>query len=293
MNHDARLEQYDTYPVPMTGIYYDASFNCRGPFTLESVSDLAESIRQRGGGDELKGLDFPVVVQPMADIAGEKPAGFDYRLVAGHRRFKAIETFLKWPRIPAMIRRGLGDREARMLNFVENLERKDLNMLEEALALGRLYPKGVPLRIAAEEIRRPTRWIHDRLRLLALPEEVQQLAATGLLAACHVPVLADLQTPAEQIKAAQKIVEAKRAHGTQASLRHLSPKYRRKFGYRKSKEEINRMVAKMLGHGITGLAPRIAAWCAGYVSDAEIERDISRATLTDGGIVDVAGGETG
>ena len=104
---------------------------------------MAENIRLRGGGVELKGLDFPVVVQPIADMVGEKPAGFDYRLVAGHRRFKAVETFLKWPCIPSMIRPGLSDHEARMLNFVENLERKDLNILEEARALGRLYPEGV------------------------------------------------------------------------------------------------------------------------------------------------------
>ena len=45
-----RLEQYDAYPLPLDRIYYDADFNCRGQFTLQSVSDLAESIRLRGGG---------------------------------------------------------------------------------------------------------------------------------------------------------------------------------------------------------------------------------------------------
>ena len=54
---------------------------------------------------ELKGLDYPIVVQPIADMAGKKPAGCDYRLIAGHRRYKAMEVFLKWTRVPAMIRR--------------------------------------------------------------------------------------------------------------------------------------------------------------------------------------------
>ncbi len=144
-----RLEQYDAYPLPLDRIYYDADFNCRGQFTLQSVSDLAESIRLRGGGVELKGLDYPIVVQPIADMVGEKPAGFDYRLIAGHRRYRAMEVFLKWVRVPAMIRSGLSDHEARMLNFVENLERKDLNPLEEARAMARLYPDGVSLRVAA------------------------------------------------------------------------------------------------------------------------------------------------
>ena len=117
-----RLTQYDAFPVPLKRIYYDADFNCRDAFTLQSVSDLAESIRLRGGGVELKGLDYPIVVQPIADMVGKKPAGCDYRLIAGHRRYKAMEVFLKWTRAPAMILAGLSEHEARMLNFVENLE---------------------------------------------------------------------------------------------------------------------------------------------------------------------------
>ena len=277
-----RLTQYDAFPVPLKRIYYDADFNCRDAFTLQSVSDLAESIRLRGSGVELKGLDYPIVVQPIADMAGKKPAGCDYRLIAGHRRYKAMEVFLKWTRAPAMILAGLSEHEARMLNFVENLERKDLNPLEEARALARLYPEGVSLRVAAAELKRPTGWVHDRQRLLTLPEEVQQFAAAGLLAMCNVKVLAALP-PEEQITAARKIVRVKQEHGKTASMRHLDPSCRRKFGYRKSKAEINRMVAKMLGCGITGLAPRLGAWCAGYISDAEIEQDIQKATLTSDG----------
>jgi hypothetical protein len=95
----------------------------------------------------------------------------------------------------------------------------------------------------------------------------------------HVQVLLALP-PDEQTVAARKIVDAKREHGKTASLKHLDPKYRRKFGYRKSKAEINNMVGKMLGRGITGLGPRMGAWCAGYISDAELEEDIQAATLT-------------
>ena len=76
-----------------------------------------------------------MVVQPITDMADKQPAACDYRLLAGHRRFQAIKTFLKWHCIPAMIHAGLSDREARMLNFCENLERKDLNILEEARRL--------------------------------------------------------------------------------------------------------------------------------------------------------------
>ena len=55
---------------------------------------------------ELKGLEYPIVVQPIGDVVGDMPAGFEYRLVAGHRRFKAMEAFLKWSKVPAMVRSG-------------------------------------------------------------------------------------------------------------------------------------------------------------------------------------------
>lgn len=260
-----RLVEYDAYGIPATSIFYDESFNCRGPFAVQTVQDLADSIRDTG-------LQFPVVVQPW------DREGFAYRLLAGHRRYVAVTRLLGWMEVPGNVRRNLTERQARVLNFTENLERKDLNPLEEAQALGHLFPQGVSLRVAAAELKRPTGWVHDRLRLLTLPEEVQQLAASRLLSMVHIKMLVTL-TPDKQIDAARKIVEAKREHGMRASLKHLEPAYRRKYGFRKSKAEINKMVGLMLGRGITGLGPRMGAWCAGYISDEEIQKDIEDATL--------------
>ena len=258
-----RLPQYDAYAVPVASVFYDESFNCRGPFLLQSVQDLAESIRSTG-------LQFPVVVQPW------DKDGFAYRLLAGHRRFVAVIQVLDWTTIPASIRHDLTERQARLLNFTENLERKDLNPLEEAQALRRLFPEGISLRTAAAELHRPTAWVNDRQRLLLLPEEIQQFAAAGLIAMCNIKVLVALP-PDQQLIAARKIVECKREHGKTASLMHLDKRYRRTFGYRKSKAEIQQMVALMLGNGITGLGPRMGAWCAGYITDAELKQDIAEA----------------
>ena len=124
------LEQYQAYPIPVAAIYYDAAFNCRGEFTLQSVKELADSIAQAGR------LICPVAVQPWTE------EGFEYRLIVGHRRFRAVTAFLKWTEIPAYICEGLSDHEARMLNVVENLQRKSLNILEEARAIQNLYPEG-------------------------------------------------------------------------------------------------------------------------------------------------------
>ena len=91
-----RLEQYDAYPLPLDRIYYDADFNCRGQFTLQSVSDLAESIRLRGGGVELKGLDLPDC-GPAHRGHGRREAG-GLRLPADRRPspLPADGGFLKW-----------------------------------------------------------------------------------------------------------------------------------------------------------------------------------------------------
>jgi ParB family chromosome partitioning protein len=264
-----RLERYDVFSLPVSEVYYDADFNCRGPFTLQSVEELAESI------DEL-GLQFPVVVQPAEEIEDFGEADYRWRLIAGHRRFRAVTTFLKWTGIPATIRSGLTERQARMFNFTENLEREDLNVLEEARALGRLFPKGASLREAAKELKRHTRWVQARFRLLKLPEEVQIKVAAGTLSLVDVEVLSQFDSPEDQIKAAAEIAKAKR-HGRKPSEGRTG----RKFRYRKTKAQINRMIAKLMDHGIDGLTTRALAWAAGSIGDDDFEEDIRRESTTE------------
>jgi ParB/RepB/Spo0J family partition protein len=259
------LEQYQAYPLPVAAIYYDAAFNCRGEFTLQSVKELADSIAEAGR------LICPVVVQPW-----NKVDGFEYRLIVGHRRFKAVTAFLKWTEIPAYVCEGLSDHQARMLNLVENLQRKSLNVLEEARAIQNLYPRGVTLRQAAQELKQPTRWVHVRLRLLRMPEAVQQKAAAGLLSQANLETLAGMESPEDQIFTARKIVEA-RERGKGKFLPGLDRACKRRAGVR-SREEINRMIERMLAAGIVGLPPRVAAWCAGCVPDEELLAEIETAT---------------
>jgi len=253
------LEQYQAYPVPEAAIYYDAAFNCRGEFTLQSVKELAESIVQTGR------LICPVAVQPWT-----KEPGFDYRLIVGHRRFRAVTEFLKWTEIPAYICEGLSDHEARMLNLVENLQRKSLNILEEARAIQNLHPEGASVREVARELKQATMWVWVRVKLLRMPEAIQQKAAAGLLSQANLATLAGLERPDEQIKAADEIAAA-RQRGKGKWLPGLSKTYKRR-GVR-SREEINRMVERMLAAGITGLPPRVAVWCAGQVPDEELLKE--------------------
>ncbi len=257
------LEEYQAYPLPVDRIYYDADFNCRDEFTLQSVSELAESIKDAGR------LIYPVTVQPWTG-----QPGYDYRLIAGFRRFRAMTVFLKAKEIPAVIASDLTEHQARLLNVVENLQRKDLNIWEEARALKRLYPEGVTLRQAARELKQTTHWVHVRLRLLRMPSHIQQKAAAGLLSAANLDTLAGIDKPEDRLLAVGKIVEARR-RGKGNRLPGLERTY--KQSKVRAREEINRMVERMLLAGIEGLAPRVGAWCAGHVSDEELLAEIDRA----------------
>lgn len=268
----SRLERYDAYPIPASDIYFDPDFNCRGDFTLESVADLAASIRETG-------LKFPLVVQPWD---GPQP----YRLVAGHRRFRAMTVHLKAETIPCMVADGLDEFEARKLNLLENLERKDLNILEEALAIRRLFPQGT-CRSIGEAVKRPPQWVNIRLQLLDLPEKVQQMAAAGLLKYSDIEALHRMEgKPSLKTKAAERAMESRSKHKQRrprvGSLLYKAPTKVR------SKNAINKLVERLLLAGVTGLAPRVGAWCAGEIGDEELEDDIQQVlenqTASDGPI---------
>ncbi|MEN6367662.1 MAG: ParB/RepB/Spo0J family partition protein [Thermoguttaceae bacterium] len=260
------LPQYSAYAIPTDSIYYDADFNCRAEFTLQSVRDLADSITAEG-------LHFPLVVQPWT----EQP-GFEFRLIAGHRRFRSIITFLNWPTIPATIRTGLTEHQARLLNVTENLERKDLNIWEEARALERLYPNGVSLRDAAKELKKTTTWVFVRQHLLRMPPEVQQKAAAGLLSQANLYALAGVSRE-KQVMAAEQIANA-RTLGKGKRLPGVESAYKRRNSRVRSKEEINHMIERMLTAGIGGLPPRVGAWCAGNISDEDLWRDVESTLKT-------------
>lgn len=258
-----RLTRYDVHSLPTARIFYDEDFNCRVPFTLQSCKDLADSI-------EANGLNFPVVVQPITDMS-DPPAGYDWRMLTGHRRYKAITTFLKWPEIPAMIREGLSDKEARMLNFTENLERKDLNILEEARWIRGYYGEGATLRAIAADLKRDTKWVHARVRLINLPEEIQNMAVAGMISNADIECIAN-QEPEHQLKVANDIINAKRI-GKSYETAH---KYGRKFAYRKTKTQIGQKVSQLMQVGLEGLVTRFGAWCAGYIDDDEFDADIAK-----------------
>jgi|SRR5215831_7206355 len=118
--------------LPVEMIYSDDNMNCRGRIAPYDVLELARSI-------EKSGLLSPIAVQPYDSVPG-----FRYRIILGHRRHKAFQV-LKRETIPCVVKDGLTEVQVRILNLQENIERKDLNVLQEAHAIQKFKLAGYTL----------------------------------------------------------------------------------------------------------------------------------------------------
>ncbi|HEU0196684.1 MAG TPA: ParB/RepB/Spo0J family partition protein [Nevskiaceae bacterium] len=157
-------------------------------FDEAALDALAESIRSQG------------VVEPVI----VRPAGDGYEIVAGERRWRAAQR-AGLERIPAVVRR-LDARAAMAIALVENIQRADLNPLEEAQGLKRLITEcALTHEQAAAAVGRSRAAVSNILRLLELPADVQALLRDGRLSLGHAKVL--LGAAAErQSQLAQKVV---------------------------------------------------------------------------------------
>jgi ParB/RepB/Spo0J family partition protein len=242
--------------LPTDTIFYDKTFNCRGEFTPQSCLDIAQSIKQHG-------LQFPIVVQPAEDAGDSVPSGYDYRLIVGHRRFTAITQLLGQNKITAQIRKGLNEKQARVLNLVENLERKNITLLDEANAIHAIFPKGTPWRAMARETSKSDYWCRIRWLIPTLPEELQQDCAAGRLDASDIAMILAADDK-YQLALAQEI---KLARGKGESVRQRQEKVR--IRRVKTRAEIREMLANLMSQQIMPSPYRALAWAAGDLTEEE------------------------
>lgn len=245
-------EQYDVYEILIHEVYIDSDWNCRGDFSLDTVEELADSI-------DRDGLLFPIVVQPAVDVA-DIPEGFRFRLVAGFRRFTACRRILKWETIPANIRTGLTERQARIINLKENLERKDLNILEEATSLDRLFPHHRTVSSIAKELNRTNDWVRNRRILLSLPKFVQLAAASGRLSDTDLKFIIDTGSRTGDYESVSKKLLAAAKQGRKY---HILSKGR----HAKPKAEVQAKMAELLKEGFHPNLLRLMGWCIGEIDD--------------------------
>ncbi len=162
----------------------------RVSFDEDKISELAESIKSHG------------VVQPIL----LKKVANRYRIIAGERRFRAARL-AGLTEIPAIIK-NMNDREMQEVALIENLQRVDLNPVEEAAAIKELMVGyGLTQEELANRLGKSRPVIANALRLLTLPEEVQLMIRDNKLSAGHARALAGLDNPDDIIELADFIVE--------------------------------------------------------------------------------------
>ncbi len=165
--------------------------NPRKAFGTADLEDLTASVRE-------KGVVQPILVRPVQGATNA------YEIVAGERRWRAAQK-AGLHDVPVVVRE-LSDQEALELAIVENVQRQDLNALEEAIGYQQLIDGyGYSQAELAEVIGKSRPHIANTLRLLKLPEEVQNYLREGKLTAGHARALVTLDDPAA---AARRIVEA-------------------------------------------------------------------------------------
>lgn len=165
----------------------------RRDFDEAALAELAESIR-------INGVLQPVLVRPVDD-----PQHL-YELVAGERRWRASQL-AELRDIPAIVR-TMGDEESLAIALIENLQREDLNPIEEALGLQRLQEEfGLTQEQMAEKVGKSRPAIANMLRLTQLPEAIQKDIRTGVMTAGHGRALLVLTGSDDQQAMRQRITE--------------------------------------------------------------------------------------
>lgn len=155
----------------------------RQHFREEEIQTLADSIRD-------KGVLQPILVRPSPRTPGE------YEIVAGERRWRAGQR-VGLAVIPALIR-TLDDERALEISIVENVQREDLNAMEEAQAYRALMQRfGHTQDQAAAAVGKSRSHVANTVRLLALPESVQQHVIQGRLTAGHARALLSAENPGQ------------------------------------------------------------------------------------------------
>ncbi len=165
----------------------------RQHFDKEALQELAQSIRENG------------ILQPI--VARRTKSG-KLEIIAGERRWRASQL-AGLHEVPVLLR-DYDDKQALELAIVENIQREDLNPIEEAEGYSRLISEfKLSQQQVAEKVGRDRATVANAVRLLSLPEQVKEMISTNDLSVGHAKVLLSLQDSRKQIELAKKVVNEK------------------------------------------------------------------------------------
>lgn len=164
----------------------------RKNFNKESLAELTESIKQNG------------IIQPIT-VRKRKEGG--YEIIAGERRWRAAQG-AGLHEVPAIIK-SISDREALQIALIENIQREDLDPIEEAESYQRLIEEfSLSQQEAAEKVGKERSSVANALRLLALPLEIRDMLTHKLISVGHAKAILSLTDKARQISFAKRVTES-------------------------------------------------------------------------------------
>ena len=151
----------------------------RAVFNAEKIAELAQTIHTHG-------MIQPIVVRRLDEE--------DYELIAGERRWRAVQS-LGWEEVPAILRE-MNDAETASVALIENLQREELSVIEEAAAYARLIEiHELTQEALAQRLGKSQSTIANKMRLLKLPEAVQQSKMDKEITERHARALISVKDP--------------------------------------------------------------------------------------------------
>lgn len=191
----AELEEQDYHPNEVVQLEVNKivpnRFQPRTIFDEEKIKELAQTIRTHG-------MIQPIIVRKIDDG--------NYELIAGERRWRAV-TLLEWEHIPAIIR-DLTDTETASIALIENLQREELTAIEEAKAYSQLLEMhSLTQEALAQRLGKNQSTIANKLRLLKLPEPVQDALMKKEITERHARALIKLKDEQKQLEILRLIIE--------------------------------------------------------------------------------------
>lgn len=166
-------------------------FQPRTVFDDEKIEELSRTIHTHG------------IIQPI--VVRELENG-QFEIIAGERRWRAMKK-LNWTEVPAIVK-NLNDTETASVALIENLQREELSPIEEAIAYGRLLElHNLTQEALAQRLGKGQSTVANKLRLLKLPQEVQDALLCKAITERHARALIPLKSSEKQIKLLNEIIE--------------------------------------------------------------------------------------
>lgn len=207
-----KTDEGDLNDIPISEIYQDNDFNCRGRINPHECLELATNMARLG---QL----HPIMVRPYSNP--EKP-NLKYQVVEGSRRLIAARIN-KWETIKAIVR-NLTEEQAEEINFTENLQRENLTFMQEVRGLKRFKLGIVGDDIIARRLNVGTNWVRVRREAAGLPLDVQAEIEVGFITQKQIGELYKMKDKPDQLYEAVREIKSAKIRGKAANIASLETK---------------------------------------------------------------------